>query len=201
MGQLFGGESKKKCCCGDESVCCTGRPCPASGEPNALPSSLTIEVNATFNAPPIVTPSGTIFSPPANSNCYDFSFTLNGSCVEGIVTYAGIGEHTCTWCSRSYTIRLSILVVCGVGGGGWFLSVEALASPGDCNLDVSGDQYFSNLTKHSCDPVLLSGDLNRCLDCLFTCQIGAIMIAPGVLVPVIATHSPFCLSFTISEDP
>jgi len=192
-------EAILNCGCCTTSVCCDGRPCPGSGEPNALPSSLTIEVSATFNDPPIVTPPGSGFDPPANSDCYNFSFELGGSCVEGIITYGGVGEHTCTWCSQSFTIRLSVLLICGANG--WFLTIEALVPPGDCDLEVSGDQYSATLVKESCDPVLMGGDMERCLDCGFTCQIGGIMIAPGVIVPVIATHSPFCLSFLVYETP
>jgi hypothetical protein len=191
----------KQCSCEetDSTECCDGRPCAGSGEPNAMPSTLTVEVSATFNAPPTVAPPGSGFEPPANSTCFNFSFTIGGGCVEGQKTYGGVGEHSCTWCGNTYDIRLSIVLACGANG--WFLTLESVIPAGDCNRDVSGEQFSALLEGQACNPVLVSGDMNNCLDCAFTCQIGAIMIAPGVLVPVIATHSPFCLSFLIYETP
>ena len=191
----------KQCSCGetDNTECCDGRPCPGSGEPNAMPSTLTVEVSATFNDPPLVSPSGSGFDPPANSTCFDFSFAIDGGCVDGIKTYGGIGEHSCTWCNRTYNIRLSVVLACG--DNGWLLTLETVVPPGDCNRDVSGDQFSAQLEGQACNPVLVSGDMNNCLDCVFTCQIGAIETSPGVLVPVIATHSPFCLSFLVYETP
>lgn len=184
-------------CCG--SLCCDGRACPGSGIEGALPSSLTIEVSASFAAPPVVTPPGSGFDPPANSDCFNFSFTLAGGCVQDLPIYVGIGEHSCTWCGTTYNVRLSVVLACGENG--WFLTLEDLIPPGDCDLNVSGEQYSAQLAKDSCDPILMGGDINQCLDCGFTCQIGGIQIAPGVIVPVIATHSPFCLSFLVYETP
>jgi hypothetical protein len=97
---------------------------------------------------------------------------------------------------------VSVILTCAAtSGSGWILTFETLASPGDCDLDLTGDQYRVDFNQDSCDPILLNGDVNECLDCGFTCQIGGIQIAPGVIVPVIATHSPFCLHAMIYETP
>jgi hypothetical protein len=194
----------KQCSCEetDTTTCCDGRPCAGSGEPNAMPSTLTVEVSATYNTPPVVSPPGSGFEPPANSTCFNFSFTIGGGCVQGQKTYGGVGEHSCTWCGRTYNIRLSIVLACGANG--WLLTIEDVVPPGDCNRDVSGDQFRAFLAGEACDPVLISGDLLPpldCLDCNWMCQIGSIETSPGVLVPVLAYHSPFCLSFLVYETP
>lgn len=95
-------------------------------------------------------------------------------------------------------MRVSVLLVCA-SGSGWILTFESLASPGDCPVPA---EYFINFDQASCDPVLLTGEMTTCVECSnMQCQIGAIEISPGVIVPVIATHELFCLGVVISEDP
>lgn len=193
----------KVCTCDETALrCCSNRDCPGPGAVNPMPDQLTMEMTASFAGPPSVSPPGSGIDPPENSDCFNFSFTLNLSvCADGIITYAGEGENTCTWCGTTYTMRVSVILTCGVAGQGWILTFEAMTTPGDCNLDFSGDQYSINFEQTACDPILLSGDANQCFDCVLTCQIGAIIIPPGVLVPVIATHAPFCISAMVYETP
>jgi hypothetical protein len=195
-----------KCCsCGD-AICCPNRDCPdvVDGS-NFLPTSLTVEFTASFPFPGVVTPpTGHSFTAPPPSACWDFSFEvflIECRGVSGSITYTGTGENTCTWCSNTYTNRVSVVLTCGQGGGGdsgWILTIESSSPPGSCELPP--DVYRTNFSQSSCTPILLTGDMNECFTCdFFVCQIGGIVIAPGVIVPVIATHPPFCLSVRVYE--
>ena len=192
-------------CCGD-GICCPSRDCPGPGAVNPLPTSLTIELTASFPLPGTVQPPNTGFTPPPPSDCFDFLFTLyliecRDTSPSGAITYAGSGCNACTWCGNNYTICMNVILTCrSSGAAGWILTVETSVPPGDCQLQ--GDIYRVNFDQDSCDPILLSGEMNECITCSFlNCQIGAVIIPGPVLVPVIATHPPFCLSVLISEDP
>jgi len=194
-------------CCGDR--CCTGRCCPvtddvepfpelctgASGD-NPLPLSLTVELSATFQHPPTGVPPASGFTPPANSNCYDFSFPifLVACRANDIRTYMGVGTNTCVWCGTTYTIKIHVELTCF-----GLLTLQDYVPVGDCERVVG--HIMSETFQHSCDPILLSGDMNHCLDCGWQCNLGMWEPFPGVWVPVIAIHAPFCLSVTIYESP
>lgn len=189
--------------------CCPDRTCPYDGFPNPLPEKLKLQIRATFPTPGTVTPPDSGFSPPANSDCYDMEFDIfliacegsNGAEENVGITYGGFGVKECTWCSLDFTIRVSVTVLCaGQGEDGGTLSFEAQADSGDCPPTI-GDQVFVNF-QQTCDPILMSGDLSGdCIACPeMSCQIGAI-VRDGVVIPVIATHAPFCLSITIYESP
>jgi hypothetical protein len=199
----------KECDCDliSNVICCPDRTCPDDSLPNALPTSLTVQLTASFPLPAVITPAtGHSFEAPPPSACFDFEFDVFLIECRGesnAVTYAGVGENNCTWCGNNYTVRISVVLTCageGTESGGWILTVEAVTPPGSCELP--GDVYRVNFTQASCDPILLSGDMNECTTCeFFTCTIGGINIAPGVVVPVIARHAPFCLSVLVYESP
>lgn len=200
--------SCKECSCDESgSGCCSSRACPGDSSINPLPDTLTLELSATFPYPAVVTPSGSGFSPPPPSDCFNMTITLHLSeCGKGFRTYAGVGEKTCSWCSKSYSIKQSVLLTCGSVIGqsrsksqAWLLTFETLFSEGPCVLD---DDYRINFNQHSCDPILLSGDVKECVTCSgIWCQLGAIVIPGPTIVPVIATHAPFCLHAIVFEGP
>lgn len=192
--------SCKKCSCDEEEKdgCCTDRSCPGLGAVNPLPASLTVELSASFNEPPSGVPPASGFTPPANSNCYNFSFPiyLTNCGDNGIRFYFGTGVHSCSWCNTTYTIRITVELTCF-----GLLTIKDVLPVGDCGISYLGDAYRIECTQHSCDPILLSGEMNRCLDCRWQCNLGLWEPFPGVEVPVIAMHSPFCLSAIIYETP
>ena len=192
------------CGCCTSGICCPNRTCPDDGLPSSLPTSLTVELTASFPNPGVITPStGHSFTAPDPSDCFDFSFQvylIECRGLSGAITYAGQGEHTCTWCGNTYTMQFNVVITCAVADGGWLLTVEAPSPSGDC--DLPGDVYRTTFSQSSCDPILLVGDMDGCFTCSFlTCTIGGIMIPPGIIVPVIATHPAFCLAVTVYESP
>ena len=194
----------KLCSCDTtiEAVCCPSRNCPYGSGDNPLPNTLTLELTASFPVPGAVSPSGSGCSVPESSDCFNLTFPLFLSvCENGQIVYAGVGEKNCTWCSRSFTTRISATLTCGASGeGGWYLSFELLSPPGDCPTD---DTYFiSGMGQDSCDPILLSGDMEKCVECAnMVCTICSIVLPGPIIVPVLATHAAFCLSALIYESP
>ena len=176
------------CGCGEEALCCTGRcnpyineqhPGDCTGAPgeNPLPSELTVEVTSD-------SPYG----------CWSLSSTVtlteNGRWGNGRLT------GTCTFCcpgnsaqNCTWTFDALIQVNCG-SGTGWILEFDQ-ASTGPTTVPAPTVPVL--LTKISCDPVLLTGDL--CFN--------PGMICSGLMPPVgngqNVVHPDICLSFTVSE--
>ena len=191
---MSSGSGSSLCHCCVSNNCCPDRTCPVDGLPHPLPESLTVELSAT---PAMTEPPAPGWDPVANPTCYDFSFQiyLTGCDENGIRFYSAIAENTCTWFGTTFTVRFHALLTC-FGN----LSIDSVfTSPaGDC-MDAGPVQGGS--TTRTCDPILFSLEFTTCLNCNFQVVIGAIEIAPGVFVPVIAQSAPFCLSATVYETP
>jgi len=208
VGQLFG-KNSSCCCTNNGDGCCTGRCCPfiseelpgtCTGGPNdnPLPTSLTVDLSATFQHPPTGVPPASGFTAPANSNCYDFSFQIHlTSCLSNAIRmYTGTGTNSCVWCGVTYTVKVHAELTCF-----GLLTLKDAQPIGDCGINYESDGYQITFDRLSCDPILMSGDMPRCLPCAWQCNLGLWEPFPGVWVPVIAIHSPFCLSATVYESP
>jgi hypothetical protein len=191
---MSSGSGSSLCHCCVSNNCCPDRTCPDSGLPTDLPTSLTVDLSA---APAMTDAPSPGYDPVANPTCYDFSFviTLSGCDENGVRFYSGVAENTCTWLGTTFTVKMNVLLTCF---GLLTLDGNTTYPPGDCN-DAGPVQ--GNSTTRTCDPILFSLELAPCFDCNFQVTIGAIEIAPGVFVPVIAQSAPFCLSATVYETP
>ena len=158
------------CCCGD--VCCPDRCCEGDeGCENPWPATLTIEL-----------------SDPSAEGCWDMSGTLTLlDCVER--SYGGTLTGSCTWCSQTFDMSVEVLLTCGTPDG-WILDFELTSPAGDCG----GLPPDTVLTEESCDPILLSADID-CFDC--ASMICEIPDPPNPPMPF--PHDPFCISVLIYE--
>jgi hypothetical protein len=172
-------------CCGGDT-CCTGRCFPyinelfsgtctgAPGE-NPLPSNLTVEITSD-------SPYG-CWTLSAVVEMTEYGRWGNGQ-VSGTCTFccyydAGLN---CTW-----TFVANVIVQCG-SSGGWLLEWQHAGSGGP--LDVLPPEN-AQLTKASCDPILLTGEV-----CYFPGMACIASIMPPT--PPI-THPLLCFSITVSE--
>jgi hypothetical protein len=182
-------------CTPTPDVCCSERSCPYldSNGSNPYPAFLTVQLSATFLEECTGIPPASGFKCPQESSCYDFSFPIFLSICEedGAVFYSGIGENTCTWCGVTYSVRILASLSC-------FGNLRLNFLSGDC---IDGREIAGTATERSCDPILVAITMEPCLDCRFQCVVGSIEISPGVNVPIIAIHPPFCIEALIYETP
>lgn len=174
------------CCCG--TICCTERcnpyiselhPGDCTGDPgeNPLPSSLTVEITSD-------SPYG----------CWTMSTTVtlieNGRWGLGRVT------GTCTFCcyydsglSCTWTFDSNVTVQCSAGTG-WLLEWDYAGAGGP--LDVLPPENV-NLTRVSCDPIMLTGEV---------CYIPAMACIASIMPPLPPiVHPTLCFSVLVYETP
>lgn len=159
-------------------VTCKECACVPSNEPccpdrQVWPSQLTIEI---FD--------------PSPEGCYDLSGTLNELDPDAH-SYGGSLSGTCTWCLQTFDIAFSVILTCNAESG-WLVQFGVATPADDCGR-VPPDAV---LTQVSCDPILLSGDV----DC-FQCALMNCMTPDPPNPPMSVPHDPFCLSILISESP
>lgn len=172
MSGPFGKIHNKQCCC-DGDICCEGRGLPGEDLDNPIPTSLHIQ-----------------FFDPSPEGCFDITGTLTLTTPYSERTWIGIGlQGTCNWCGQYFTMRFDCQLVCNATGG-WLLSFdESTPDAGDCGTVPVN----AVLSKTTCDPILLFGDVD-CFPCAnMICQ------NPGD-PPLPYPHDPFCLSVMIWED-
>jgi hypothetical protein len=177
-----------ECGCGCGTTCCTERcnpyiselhPGDCTGAPgeNPLPSTLTVEATS-----------------DSSYGCWTLSGTVtlveNGRWALGQLTGTcsfccpGNSADTCTW-----TFDALIQVNCS-SAGGWILEFD-FASSGPTTVQPPTESVL--LTKVSCDPILLTGEI-----CF-----GPGMVCAGLMPPVgngqVVTHPDICFTFTVYE--
>ena len=186
MGQLFGGQGKKKCCCPD-NTCCTGRcnpyisallPGTCTGDPtdNPLPSELTVEMGS-----------------DSTYGCW--SATATATLIE-YGRWSGRLTATCTFCcpgssaaSCTWYFDFLFIIQC-TADQGWGFEWDEVFAP---SLPAPAIPPNFTLTKFSCNPVLLSGEV---------CYNPG-MICAGLMPPIgtgeNVVHPTLCLSIIVSE--
>ena len=185
--ELFGDPGPKRCCCGDTSLCCDGRCSPyvnetfpgdCTGGPsdNPLPTQLTVEMTSD-------SPYG----------CWEI--TATASFIEPI-RWAGRLTGSCTFCcpgnsaaNCTWYFDFLFQIQCAATQG-WLFEWDEVTSP---PLPMGAIPPNFVLTRVSCDPILLTGEV---------CYNPG-MICSGLMPPIgngqSVTHPTLCLSFTISE--
>ena len=183
---LFG-KPPGKCCCGG-TTCCTercygdlpGQPATCTGAPgeNPMPDQLTVETS-TDSAYGCWVMSATVTQIQRGR----WAGTLNGTC-----TFCCPSDSTLS-CTRYFCS--DIFIQCGLGG--WLIELNSVAGchPADPSL-VALQPSDTELTKASCNPILLTGLV--CWDAGLICTVPG----PGVPPPPII-HPVICLSVTVSE--
>jgi len=173
------------CCCGNP--CCPERcnpyiselhPGDCTGAPgeNPLPQQLTVECVSD-------SPYG----------CFTMSCVVdlisNGRWGPGRLT--GTCDFCCPWDasqSCTWTWCADVFVQCSESGG-WLLEFNGCGTSGPLVVAIPTEDLV--LTKHSCNPILLTGTV-----CYFPGMFCVASIMPP-LPPV--EHPTLCLAFTISE--